>query len=117
MNYFFDQGLSKQNFIQTSQSFIVNKCYLRDLKITSENISYQITWMAGEKPKTESIEILEEHWENIKNFLVLSLNHPHKFCKKIVNSAIMEIILQWICAPQINRQYLLQINTMQELLF
>jgi DNA-binding LytR/AlgR family response regulator len=68
MNYFFEQGLSKQNFIQTSQSFIVNKSYLRELKITRENISYQITFMAGEKPKTESIEITEEYWKNIKKF-------------------------------------------------
>ena len=68
MNYFFEQGLSKQNFIQTSQSFIVNKSYLRELKITRENISYQITFMAGEKPKTESIEITGEYWKNIKKF-------------------------------------------------
>lgn len=32
--------------------------------------------MAGEKPKTESIEITEEYWKNIKKFYSLSLSYP-----------------------------------------
>lgn len=67
MEYFFEQGLSKDNFIQTSQSFIVNKRYLIDKKITRNDESCDIDFIVGQKSKTHQIEITEEYWKNIKN--------------------------------------------------
>jgi DNA-binding LytR/AlgR family response regulator len=66
MNYFFENGLSKELFIQTSQSFIINKKYLRELKIKRDIVNYHISFSAGSKAKTELIEITEEYWRNIK---------------------------------------------------
>lgn len=66
MDYFFEQGLSKDDFIQTSQSYIVNKRYLIDKKITRNDESCEIDFIAGQKSKTHKIEITEEYWRNLK---------------------------------------------------
>ena len=66
MDYFFELGLSKENFIQTSQSFIVNKRYFRDKKIKRIDASCLIHFKVGEKSKSMEIDITDEYWNNLK---------------------------------------------------
>jgi DNA-binding LytR/AlgR family response regulator len=66
MNYFFDKGLSKAQFIEMNQSYIVNKAYVNQLEIKRTDKSYRIDYEINGKTKHENIDITERYWKNRK---------------------------------------------------
>jgi DNA-binding LytR/AlgR family response regulator len=65
MKRFFELGLSKEKFIQTSQSYIVNRQYLKTLDITRDKSKYTLPYMVNGVEKTEKIEITDKYWSEL----------------------------------------------------
>jgi len=66
MKSFFEMGLSKEKFIQTSQSMIVNKAYINFKEIKRGDSEYIIRFGVNEKVRIKTIYLTESFWSNLK---------------------------------------------------
>jgi len=63
---FFELGLSEEMFVQTSQSYLVNKEILKKLTISRDKSMYSFPHKFPSSEKTFKIEITEKYWSNPK---------------------------------------------------
>lgn len=63
---FFELGLSEDLFVQTSQSFIVNKNVLKTLDLKRDKSAYNYPHKIKGEEKIFKLEITEKYWSNLK---------------------------------------------------